>query len=168
MFTACSCIGDCLIFKHIMKRKLLCMDFYCFQNPYHFLKDVQAILRKFGVKAQKHDKMDGAEKLLSISQCQTTVVYHRDSVNGHIFFNYFTCFSYLLSVFIKSLSLAPRFSCLQSMCNILSTSIQYFSIWMWIVYCTLTVNMKIQVLTCKIIKKNMSINRVPGSFPEQT
>jgi hypothetical protein len=34
---------------------------------------VQAILRKFGVKAQKHDKMDGAEKLLSISQCQTTV-----------------------------------------------------------------------------------------------
>jgi hypothetical protein len=34
---------------------------------------------------------------------------------------YFTCFSYLLSVFIKSLSLAPRFSCLQSMCNILST-----------------------------------------------
>ena len=33
---------------------------------------------------------------------------HRDSVNGHIFFNYFTCFSYLLSVFIKSLSLAPR------------------------------------------------------------
>ena len=35
---------------------------------------------------------------------------HRDSVNGHIFFNYFTCFSYLLSVFIKSLSVAPRFS----------------------------------------------------------
>ena len=33
---------------------------------------------------------------------------HRDSVNGHIFLNYFTCFSYLLSVFIKSLSLAPR------------------------------------------------------------
>jgi hypothetical protein len=30
MFTACICIGDCLIFKHIMKRKLLCMDFYCF------------------------------------------------------------------------------------------------------------------------------------------
>ena len=30
MFTACVCIGDCLIFKHIMKRKLLCMDFYCF------------------------------------------------------------------------------------------------------------------------------------------
>jgi hypothetical protein len=36
---------------------------------------VQAILRKFLVKAQKHDKMDEAEKLLSISQCQTTVVY---------------------------------------------------------------------------------------------
>jgi hypothetical protein len=32
-------------------------------------------LRKFLVKAQKHDKMDEAEKLLSISQCQTTVVY---------------------------------------------------------------------------------------------
>ena len=28
MFTACVCIGDCLIFKHIMKRNLLCMDFY--------------------------------------------------------------------------------------------------------------------------------------------
>jgi hypothetical protein len=28
MFTACVCIGDCLIFKHIMKRKLLCMDFF--------------------------------------------------------------------------------------------------------------------------------------------
>ena len=39
------------------------------------------------------------------------------------FLYYFTSFSYLLSVFIKSLSLAPRFSCLQSMCNILSTSI---------------------------------------------
>ena len=36
---------------------------------------VQAILRKFWVKAQKHDKMDGAEKLPSISQCQTTVVF---------------------------------------------------------------------------------------------
>jgi hypothetical protein len=23
-------IGDCLIFKHIMKSKLLCIDFYCF------------------------------------------------------------------------------------------------------------------------------------------
>jgi hypothetical protein len=33
------------------------------------------LLRKFWVKAQKHDKMDGAEKFLSISQCQTTVVY---------------------------------------------------------------------------------------------
>ena len=32
---------------------------------------MQAILRKFWVKAQKYDKMDGAEKLLSISQCQT-------------------------------------------------------------------------------------------------
>ena len=42
----------------------------------------------------------------------------RVSVNGHIFLNYLTCFSYLLSVFIKSLSLAPRFSCLQSMCSI--------------------------------------------------
>ena len=40
-----------------------------------FLKRVQAILRNFWVKAQKHDKMDGAEKLLSISQCQTTVVH---------------------------------------------------------------------------------------------
>jgi hypothetical protein len=36
---------------------------------------VWAILRKLWVKAQKHDKMDGAEKLLSISQCRTTVVY---------------------------------------------------------------------------------------------
>ena len=42
---------------------------------------MQAILRKFWVKAQKHDKMDGAEKLLSISQCQTTVVY---SVTVHV------------------------------------------------------------------------------------
>ena len=81
MFTACVCIGDCLIFKHIMKRKLLCMDFYCFWNLYHFLKHVQVILRKFWVKAQKHDKMDGTEKLLSISQCQTTVVY---SVTVHV------------------------------------------------------------------------------------
>jgi hypothetical protein len=32
-----------------------------------------SVLRKFWVKAQKHYKMDGAEKLLSISQCQTTV-----------------------------------------------------------------------------------------------
>jgi hypothetical protein len=33
MFTACVCIGDCLIFQHIIKRKLLCMDFYfCVQN----------------------------------------------------------------------------------------------------------------------------------------
>ena len=30
MFTACVYIGDCLIFKHIIKRKLLCMDFYLF------------------------------------------------------------------------------------------------------------------------------------------
>jgi hypothetical protein len=30
MFTACVCIGDCLIFKHIMKSRLLCMDFYSF------------------------------------------------------------------------------------------------------------------------------------------
>ena len=35
-----------------------------------------------------------------IIRCQI----HRDSVNGHICFNYFTCFSYLLSVFIKSLT----------------------------------------------------------------
>ena len=27
------------------------------------------------IEKMKHDKMDGAEKLLSISQCQTTVVY---------------------------------------------------------------------------------------------
>jgi hypothetical protein len=33
------------------------------------------IEKKMWVKVQKHDKMDGAEKFLSISQCQTTVVY---------------------------------------------------------------------------------------------
>ena len=31
-------------------------------------------IEKILSKTQKHDKMDGAEKLLSISQCQTTVV----------------------------------------------------------------------------------------------
>ena len=60
---------------------------------------------------------------------------HRDSVNGHIFLNYFTCFSYLLSVFIKSLSLAPRFSCL--------VNVQYTIHIHILGYCTLTVDMKI-------------------------
>ena len=41
-----------------------------------------SVLRKFWVKAQKHYKMDGAEKLLSISQCQTTVVYIRIQCNS--------------------------------------------------------------------------------------
>ena len=43
---------------------------------------MQAILRKFWVKAQRHYKMDGAEKLLSISQCQTTVVYSVSELSG--------------------------------------------------------------------------------------
>ena len=55
----------------------------------------------------------GAQLLVMIMTCG--IVYwpdctigfrHRDSVNGHIVFNYFTCFSYLLSVFIRSLLLA--------------------------------------------------------------
>ena len=32
-------------------------------------------IEKILSKTQKHDKMDGAEKLLSISHCPTTVVY---------------------------------------------------------------------------------------------
>ena len=110
---------------YILNGKLRC--YLLFKCNFGF-ENYLSIVRSFEHRKNITKLRTSAHKLqIEVGRYQGTLpqnhvchigVRHRDSVNGHIFFfNCFMCFSYLLSVFIKSLSLAPRFSCLQSMCN---------------------------------------------------